>query len=109
MPHLNQDLRRGHLESGVEPTPEAGWDMRRIARMESVMRDLRYVLRSLASRPVFTLTVVATLALGLGANAAIFALVDALLLRPLPVPRSEQLVIVGDPAAVNANTVGSPH
>src|SRR5204862_6437263 len=79
-----------------------------IARLESIVRDLRYAIRSLKSRPAFTLTVIATLALGIGANAAIFTLVDALLLRPLPVSHPEQLVIVGDPAAVNNNNVGSP-
>src|SRR5258706_4817766 len=63
---------------------------------------------SLKNRPAFTLTVIATLALGIGANTAIFTLVDALLLRPLPVPHPEQLVIVSDPAQVNTNNVGSP-
>src|SRR5579859_6108284 len=73
-------------------------------RAESVLRDLRIGVRSLRSRPAFTLTVIATLALGIGANAAIFTLVDALLLRPLPVSHPEQLVIVSDPAQVNTNT-----
>src|SRR5204862_44132 len=78
------------------------------ARLESMLRDLRYAIRSLTSRPAFTATVVATLALGIGANTAIFTLVDALMMRPLPVPHPEQLVIVSDPAEVNNNNVGSP-
>jgi predicted permease len=76
--------------------------------LQSVARDVRYTLRSLKSRPAFTLTVIATLALGIGANTAIFTLVDALLLRPLPVSHPEQLVMVSDPAAVNDNNVGTP-
>src|SRR5436190_755093 len=102
-------LRRARLEfGGVEQMKEASRDMRGIARLESIVRDLRYAMRSLQSRPAFTLTVIATLAFGIGANTAIFTLVDALLLRPLPVPHPEQLVIVSDPAEVNTNNVGSP-
>ena len=102
-------LRRARLEfGGIEQMKEASRDTRGTALVESIARDLRYAVRSLRSRPAFTLTVIATLALGIGANAAIFTLVDALLLRPLPVSHPEQLVIVGDPAAVNANNVGSP-
>jgi predicted permease len=102
-------LRRARLEfGGVEQMKEATRDMRGTARLESIVRDARYTVRSLKSRPAFALTVIATLALGIGANAAIFTLVDALLLRPLPVPHPEQLVIVGDPAAVNTNNVGLP-
>src|SRR5947209_12942847 len=82
--------------------------MRGTARVESIVRDVRFGIRSLKSRPAFTLTVVATLALGIGANTAIFTLVDALLLRPLPVAHPEHLVIVSDPAEVNNNYVGSP-
>src|SRR5438477_3575649 len=102
-------LRRAGLEfGGVEQVKEASRDMRGIAPLESIVRDLRYALRSLKSRPAFTLTVIATLALGIGANTAIFTLVDALVLRPLPVLHPEQLVIVSDPADVNANSVGDP-
>src|SRR5438105_4204417 len=102
-------LRRTRLEfGGVEQMKEATRDMRGTAGLESIVRDLRYAIRSLESRPAFALTVIATLALGIGANTAIFTLVDALLLRPLPVSHPEQLVIVGDPAAVNNNNVGSP-
>src|SRR5437016_4087378 len=102
-------LRRARLEfGGVEQMKEASRDMRGIARLESIVSDLRYAMRSLKSRPAFTLTVIATLALGIGANTAIFTLVDALVLRPLPVLHPEQLVIVSDPAEVNANNVGDP-
>jgi predicted permease len=102
-------LRRARLEfGGVEQMKEASRDMRGTARLESIGRDLRYAIRSLQSRPAFTLTVIATLALGIGANTAIFTLVDALLLRQLPVSHPEQLVIVSDPAQVNNNNVGSP-
>lgn len=102
-------LRRARLEfGGVEQMKEVSRDMRGTARVESIVRDLRFGVRSLRSRPAFTLTVIATLALGIGANTAIFTLVDALLLRPLPVSHPGQLVIVSDPAAVNANNVGSP-
>src|SRR5207302_9782669 len=97
-------LRRAHLEfGGVEQIKEASRDIRGIARLESIVRDLRFGVRSLKGRPAFTLTVIATLALGIGANTAIFTLVDALMMRPLPVPHPEQLVIVSDPAEVNNN------
>src|SRR5438094_4329486 len=108
MPH-EAALRRARLEfGGVEQMKEASRDMRGAARLESILPDLRYAILSLKSRPAFTATVIATLALGIGANTAIFTLVDALVLRPLPVPHPEQLVIVSDPAEVNNNNVGSP-
>ena len=102
-------VRRARLEfGGVEQMKEASRDVRGTARLESIARDLRFGVRSLRSRPAFTVTVIATLALGIGANAAIFTLVDALMLRPLPVAHPDQLVIVSDPAQVNNNNVGSP-
>src|SRR5690242_10093485 len=102
-------VRRARLQfGGVEQMKEASRDGRGTAPIESVARDVRYAIRSLTSRPAFALTVIATLALGIGANTAIFTLVDALVLRPLPVPHPEQLVIVGDPASVNSNWNGSP-
>jgi predicted permease len=57
-----------------------------------LISDLFYAVRQIRQRPGFALVVVATLALGIGANSAIFSLVDAVVLRPLPVPRPEALV-----------------
>ncbi len=64
------------------------------AWLDSLARDVRYSLRALAASPAFTLVAVLSLALGIGANTAIFSLTDALLLKALPVQHPEQLLIV---------------
>lgn len=64
--------------------------------MRRVAQEIRFALRRLCKAPGFTLTVVITLALGIGATAAVFSLIESILLRPFAFPHSERLVILGD-------------
>src|SRR5215510_3515108 len=62
--------------------------------MTQIVQDVRYAVRILAKNPSFTFVVVLTLALGIGANAAIFSLTDKVLLQSLPVQNPEQLTVL---------------
>jgi len=73
--------------------------------METLFKDIRYGIRGLLKRPGFTVIALITLALGIGANTAIFSVVNAVLLRPLPFQKPEELVIVWE----DATFVGFPH
>ncbi len=87
---------------------EQGHEIRNGRFFEDVMRDARHMSRGLRRTPGFTIAVVLTLALGIGANTAIFSVVDQLLLRPLPYPGGENLVMVYEAKSSNSHNSVSP-
>jgi predicted permease len=81
-------VEMGSLDAIKDHTRDVGWE----AAVESIWRDLRYAMRGLRKSPAFSTVAVLTLALGIGANTAIFSVVNALMLRPLPVERPDELI-----------------
>ncbi len=79
---------------GIAQIEEECRDMRRINQVETVWNDLRYAVRTLLRTPGFTVVIVLTLALSIGANSAIFSVIQGVLLRPLPYPQPERIVRV---------------
>ena len=88
------EARRAALRSfgNVCAVRDKAYEVRGGGMLESILRDAKYGARSLAKNRGFTAVAVLTLALGIGANAAIFAVIDAVLLRPLPYPEAGRLV-----------------
>jgi predicted permease len=80
---------------GMSQRMEECRDTRRVRFIEDFFKDLHYAARTLLRSPIFALTAVLSLALGIGANTAIFTALDAMLWRPLPVEKPEELVSVG--------------
>src|SRR5262247_4526843 len=77
----------------VTSTQEAARDVWRFASfVDNLIGDTRHALRGLVNRPGYSIAVILTLALGIGANAVVFALVNAVVLRPLPYPNADRLI-----------------
>jgi putative ABC transport system permease protein len=103
--HIEENLRAGMSEAdarreavlklgGVNAAQEAVRDMSTTLWVETTWRDIRYALRGLRRNPGFAVTAILSLALGIGASLSIFAVVDGLLLRPLPFREPDRLVMV---------------
>src|SRR6187549_2221660 len=97
-------VRRSMVELGRKRDRE----MRLALWLEELRDDVVFAVRQLRAAPAFTLVAVITLALGIGANSAIFALVDATLLRPLPYRDAGQLVTIWETSATTPKGFASP-
>ncbi len=91
---------------GIEATQESVRDRRRVPFLETGLRDLRYAARSLRRSPGFAAVTISTLALGIGANTAIFTIVHAVMLRPLPFHEPDRITVVWEE---NARRPGRPN
>ncbi len=103
--HIDDNIRAGMSRQearrvavmklgGVDQAKEAYRDRATIPFLESVVQDLRFTFRQLRKNPAFTVTATAMVALGIGASAAIFAFVDAALIKPLPYQNPSRLLFV---------------
>ena len=103
--------RRVRLEfGGFDQVKEECRDARGVGLWEEAGRNLRYACRSLVKRPGFAVVVILTLALGIGANSAVFSAINAILWRPLPFPEADQLMLLQqyEPKTANPATFVAP-
>ena len=103
--HMDENLRRGMSPlqarreaiiavGGIEKTREDYRERKSIPMLEHLLRDAQYAARQLQKAPGFTWVAVITLAIGIGANSALFSIVNAVLIHPLPYPEPERLMAV---------------
>ncbi len=91
----NEAVRRAHLAlGGSEQVKQLSRDARGTKFVEDLLQDLRYAMRSFAKTPGLTALIVLSLAIGIGANTAIFSVTSTLLLKPLPYPAPDRLAIL---------------
>jgi putative ABC transport system permease protein len=95
--HRAARVEMGSIESVKEEIRGAGWE----SAVDALWTDVRYSVRILAKAPLFASVVVLALALGIGANTAIFSLMNSLLLKTLPVEKPEELIEVSDSSLTN--------
>src|SRR4051812_14957152 len=93
---------------GSDQTMERVRDARGTRVLEDAWRDASYAVRTLIRQPQFAVIMLLILALGIGANTTTFTLVDALLLRSLPVPHADQLITVGAAGRTGGMSIGTP-
>jgi len=86
--------RATRVFGGVSQIGEECRDMRQTQYIDDFLQDLRYAVRMLGKSPAFTVVIVLTLALSIGANSAIFSVIDGVLLKPLPYPQAERIARV---------------
>ena len=97
----NEAVRRAHLAlGGSEQVKQQSRDSRGTKFVEDILQDLRYAMRSFAKTPGLTALIVLSLAIGIGANTAIFSITSTLLLKPLPYP-----ALIGSPSSGFARRV----
>ena len=92
----------------MEQTKDHVRDARGTRWIEDFATDMALAFRAIRRSPAFSVVAIGMLAIGIGANTAIFTLIDTVVVRSLPVAHPEELVAIGDPSMVNSTGEGSP-